>query len=376
MKKRNLLLAFTAFLFLFLPWSSQLHAKKKCPKKKKACRDSSGKITDCCSSSQICEKGKCYYPGELEQIKKKKARIKKSSKGSSFSSSSDKKTDNIKRIQMLGKMLLESKDFKVRVQAAFSLSKIKNPKILPYLKKALKDKHPAVRSAAATSLGKAGDPAALGILYKLVDKDPNPMVNAAVKEAILKIETDPAKLGALQKVPEMICQVPHSKVKYLFVIGNLNDKASTKRKDLHKIFKRHLANKLKYINNSMIVTNENIPKNILKRVEKGKTYGFVFNASLKQLDSGWDGGSGYVITAKISIVCLKYPTQVLAMTMNSTASSTITKAGFRKKLIPKLQEDAIKGAINSMAASIKENLSRLTTGKGKGKKKKKKKKKK
>jgi len=242
-----------------------------------------------------------------------------------------------------------------------------------------------VRSAAATSLGNAGDPNALEALYKIVDKDPNPMVNDAVKEAILKIETDPTKLSEVNKVPEQICSVPASKVKYLFVIGNMDDKAQAGRADLAAIFKRHLSNQLKSVQNSMIITGSAVPKDVLGQVDSGKTFGFLFSASLKQLDGEWDGTSGFVMTAKVSIICSKYPSQVLAMTMNSTASSTITKTGFRKKLIPKMQEDAIKGAIDSMAQSIKDNLSRLTdeedpgpkpgkgSDKGSGKKKKKKK---
>ncbi len=381
MKRNSIALAVLSALVLMLPWSTELQAKKKCQKKQKECKDGSGKVSDCCSSSQVCKNGKCWYPGELDLIEKQKAKQKSSSsskKSGSSSSSDGKDDDNIKRIEMLGKMLLESNDFKVRVQAAFSLSKIKDPKILPYLKKGLKDKHPAVRSASASAMGKTGDPAALDALYKILDKDPNAMVNDAVKEAILKIETDPSKLGAMQKAPDMICEVPHSKVKYVFVIGSMNDKASANRKDLPDVFKRHLANSLKYVSNSMVVTNDSVPKDVMKQIDSGKTHAFAFNASLKQLEGDWDGSSGYVMTAKVSIICLKFPGQVLAMTMNSTASSTISKAGFRKKLIPKLQEDAIKGAIESMAASVKENLKRLTGesssgSSSKGKKKKKKK---
>jgi hypothetical protein len=377
MRKRPTALAVLIAFFLLLPWSTDLQAKKKCEKKQKECKDASGKVADCCSSSQVCKAGKCYYPGELELLEKKKGNTGSGASSSSSSSSSgggkDEASDNAKRIEMLGKLIVESDDFKVRVQAAFSLSKIKDPKILPHLKKALKDKHPAVRSAAASALGKTGDPAALDVLYALADKDPNPMVNEAVKEAILLIETEPSKLSEMQKVPDLICEVPHSKVKYLFVVGNMADKASSKRADLAQIFKRHLSSKLKYIPSTMIVTTESVPQDVLKQVESGKTFGFAFNASLKQLEGAWDSSAGFIMTAKVSIICLKYPDQVLAMTMNSTASSTISKSGFRTKLIPKLQEDAIKGAIESMAASVKDNLTRLT-GEDSGKKKKKKKK--
>ncbi len=373
MRKRKKVLLFLSCLFFVGSAHSPALAKSKCGKKKKECMDKSGTVTDCCSLSQTCKNGRCYYPGELMLMEENKKKAKSKTADKSKAPSGEATKDSSKRIAMLGEMLQESPDFKVRVQAAFSLSKIKNPKILTYLIKALKDKHPAVRSAAATSLGKAGDPAALNVLFNLVDKDPNPMVNNAAKEAILMIDADPKKLNQLNKVPEIICKVPYNKVKYLFVIGNMSDKAGSKRKDLPVLFKKHLSDSLKNVGKSMIVTSDDVPEAILKKVEDGKIYAFIFSSTLKNLNGKWDGESGFVTTAKVSIICSKYPTQVLAMTMQSTASSSITKSGYRKKLLPRLQEDAIKGAITSMAGSIQDNLKKITGDIDDKKKKKKKK---
>ncbi|MFH1435949.1 MAG: HEAT repeat domain-containing protein [Pseudomonadota bacterium] len=371
MLRNNTFLVFITIIAVGGLLPSPAPAKSKCGKKKTECKDKSGTVTDCCSSSQTCKNGRCYYPGELMIIEENKKKAAGKAAPKNEAPTGETTEDSSKRIAMLGEMLQESPDFKVRVQAAFSLSKIKNPKILTYLIKALKDKHPAVRSAAATSLGKAGDPAALQVLFNLLDKDPNPMVNNAAKEAILMIDADPKKLDKFNKVPEIICQVPYNKVKYLFVIGSMSDKAGSKRKDLPSLFKKHLSDSLKNVGKSMIVTSDNVPEAILKKVEDGKIYAFIFSSTLKNLNGDWDGGSGYVTTAQVSIICSKYPTQVLAMTMQSTASSSITKSGYRKKLIPRLQEDAIKGAITSMAGSIQDNLKKIT-GDDDGKKKKKK----
>ncbi len=355
--------ALVAIFLVPLSWQRipALQAGEKCDPKKTECRDGSGRVTDCCHPSQKCKNGRCFYPGNLHSNPKEDTTIKNEG-----GSAAEKKMANVERINLLGKMLGESKDFKIRVQAAFSLAKIEDPKILPYLIKGLQDKHPAVRSAAATALGNAGDPGALGSLYQLLDKDPNPMVNDAIREAILKIETEPTELNEVNRVPEIICSVPYDKVKYLFVIGNMEDRADARRDDLTKIFKRHFSNQLKSIGNSMIVTGDSVPPSILDQVKRGKIHGFMFSASLKQLEGQWDETSEYSLSAKVSIICSRYPSQVMAMTMNSTATSSITRSGFRKKLIPKMQEEAISGAIEFLAQSVKDNLSRLTSEEGQG----------
>jgi|GEM_PF-3137588 len=366
------------FVFSF-PLFITKQAFSKCDNKKTECKDSSGKTTDCCTSSQICKNGRCYYPGELMLMEEKKAKkvsespVQSNGKAEKDGKDGKDEKSNTERIKILGKMLLENEDFKVRVQAAFSLAKIPDKKILPYLFSALKDKHPTVRTAAATALGNTQDPEVLDVLYKYLDKDPNPMVNEAIKEAIIKVETDPVKIDELQKLPPVTSNVSPSQVKYLFVIGNMEDSIGSGRKNLGGIFKRFLLEQLKTVNNSMIVVEGDPPKEVLQRIDKGKAYGFYFSSSLKQLEGGWDSSSGYVVNAKVSIICSSYPGRVLAMTLNSSASSSITKSGFRKNLIPKLEENAIKGTIESMAQSIKENLDRLSNesqapSKGKGKK--------
>lgn len=352
-------------LSLFL-LSTQATAKKKCGKKRRECRNQQGQVTDCCTVSQVCKAGRCYYPGELMLMEERKKKLHKHS-GSSISEGKDSGGG---RVKLLGEMILKNPDFKVRVQAAFSLSKIGDPRIVPYLIKALKDKHPAVRSAAATVLGRIGDDRAMGALLERVETDPDPIVRKAVKDAIMQIAKDSDMLKKLDRLPSQVVKVPIKKVRYLFVIGELRDGVQAGLTDLSGIFKRKLTEKLQAVKNSMIINDGDVPGKVLGRIDRGKAHGFILSGTLMKLEGRWTDAGRYEVTAKVSLICSKYPSQSLAMTIQASASSSISKAGFRHKLLSKLQREAIEGAVASIGQTVVSSLQRLTSHPSSHKKKK------
>jgi hypothetical protein len=86
-------------------------------------------------------------------------------------------------------------DFRVRVQAALELGRIKDTSAREPLEKALDDKHASVRAAAAAALEKLGDVQALPAL-RLHRLDASPAVRRQVREAIVALEMDERKQGA------------------------------------------------------------------------------------------------------------------------------------------------------------------------------------
>lgn len=110
------------------------------------------------------------------------------------------------RANYLIRLLQGSSQFRVRAQAAISLGTAnRESQVVSALSKALADEHPAVRTAAATSLGRMGDPAALAALRQ-VASDPEPPVRLAVKVAIAKLSrrggaAATAQLGASRGPP-------------------------------------------------------------------------------------------------------------------------------------------------------------------------------
>jgi len=92
------------------------------------------------------------------------------------------------RSDYLIRLLQNSDTFRVRAQAAISLGRVEaNPTVVRALTGALRDGHPAVRTAAAASLERLADPTALSALQG-VRRDRDPAVRRAVASAIRALE--------------------------------------------------------------------------------------------------------------------------------------------------------------------------------------------
>jgi HEAT repeats len=87
------------------------------------------------------------------------------------------------------KLLQGSSQFRVRAQAAISLGAVESSSgAITALTAALSDAHPAVRAAAANSLGRIGNASSVAALRKL-QRDPEEPVRSAAQAAIAKLET-------------------------------------------------------------------------------------------------------------------------------------------------------------------------------------------
>src|SRR6266478_5967389 len=107
------------------------------------------------------------------------------------------------RIEEVEEALGHDRSYKVRVDAALVLGRLRQTRSIPALIGALKDPNPAVRASAAGSLGHIGSPIAKDAVAKAL-VDPVPLVRRRAKEALLMlggadvdVETPPAPtLGA------------------------------------------------------------------------------------------------------------------------------------------------------------------------------------
>ncbi len=92
------------------------------------------------------------------------------------------------RTQYLIRLLSSSDAFRVRAQAAISLGRVEaNEEIVSALGRALDDEHPAVRTAAASSLERLSDPSALAALRSHAS-DRAPAARRAIRRAIGALE--------------------------------------------------------------------------------------------------------------------------------------------------------------------------------------------
>jgi hypothetical protein len=99
------------------------------------------------------------------------------------------------RSDYLIRLLQGSSQFRVRAQAAISLGSVgSTAEVVAALSVGLVDEHPAVRAAAANSLGKLADPKALPALRKAAS-DPEAPVRSAAAVAITALEGAARRAG-------------------------------------------------------------------------------------------------------------------------------------------------------------------------------------
>jgi hypothetical protein len=91
------------------------------------------------------------------------------------------------RIEDVEQSLVQDRSYKVRVEAALILGRLKDPRSVPALISALRDPHPAVRATAAQALGRIGDQSAREPLLR-AHQDGNRFVRRMSGEAIRALQ--------------------------------------------------------------------------------------------------------------------------------------------------------------------------------------------
>ncbi|MDH5493052.1 MAG: HEAT repeat domain-containing protein, partial [Myxococcales bacterium] len=135
------------------------------------------------------------------------------------------------------RLLRESGDFRVRVQAAFSLGSGGDRRARRPLERALRDPNAAVRAAAATALGRLGDPQARAALAR-AREDSAASVRMQVERALRSLEEAaaptepqvaprPERSGqgfypAVSVIPRAD-RVPWPRVRHVVVLGDMTD---------------------------------------------------------------------------------------------------------------------------------------------------------
>jgi hypothetical protein len=103
----------------------------------------------------------------------------------------------------LSEKLTSSSDFRVRVQAALELGKLRVPKAMGPLTAALNDPSPSVRAASAAALKIMGDPRAIAAL-KTRRRDNSEAVRAQVRASISALE---ARDAATREPPKVLVKL-------------------------------------------------------------------------------------------------------------------------------------------------------------------------
>jgi hypothetical protein len=220
-------------------------------------------------------------------------------------------------IQVLG----SDDSYKVRVQAALVLGKLKDKRAVPSLVKALVDENPTVRAVAAQALGAIGDDKAVSALKKASISDESEFVRREAQQAI-------KKLSASSTVPTP------SAARFFMALGPMTGKSKKVSADSVEIFKNALQREL---GKTPGVTLE-------PGGDRGRT-GYWIDGSIVRLTVQQQGGFTE-ITCDVKVLVASWPGKAIIMWTDGGATVQTGASD------PNGRKDCIEAATQSIQQNI------------------------
>lgn len=218
------------------------------------------------------------------------------------------------RSDYLVQLLTGSSQFRVRAQAAISLGAVQaDGKVVEALGRALRDEHPAVRAAAANSLGRLEDPAALAALKAAVN-DAEAPVRAAAAAAVARIESTQRGSGRGVAVTPV---VPSGPARFYVAVGTPATRASgVTEADLASAHQT-LRQRVQEIE-GVVLAPANESSSAAQQVLRSRGLkGFYLESSVTSLENKPDGG----VRAVVSLIVATYPGRDMRAVMQGAATA-------------------------------------------------------
>lgn len=217
------------------------------------------------------------------------------------------------RSDYLIQLLSGSSQFRVRAQAAISLGAIAaDGSVVIALGRALKDEHPAVRAAAANSLGRLADPSSLTGL-KAATSDAEEPVRAAALAAVARIESSRRSAGTVVTGPV----TPTGPARYYVAVGAPASRATgvteTDLRSAHQTLKARVQEI-----DGVVLAPANESNSSAEQVMRSrKLKGFYIESSVTSIENKPDGA----VRAVVSLVVATYPGRDMRAVMQGAATA-------------------------------------------------------
>ncbi len=248
------------------------------------------------------------------------------------------------RVEELCKALLEDSNYKVRVQAAIVLGKLRDVSTVDSLVKALDDPNKTVRGIAAQALGKIGDPAAAEPLRGLLRRDDDPFVKGQAENALALLQPSggaTASAGSAAK-----------KAKIYLSFGPFTGTSKTISPDAAKIVRDVLQREL----GKLQVVTTNISAVDQKNFAKSGMLGFYIDGNVTRLDDASSGG-GSETSCDVKVLVARWPSKSIISWTNAGAS---VQSGSR----PRDKDNARHDCLEASAGQLAEDLTKFFKSQG------------
>jgi len=224
------------------------------------------------------------------------------------------------RIDDLCRTLTNDSSWRVRLQAAVVLGKLRDPRSAPALLRALGDENETVRGLSAQVLGELGQPSAVIALDRARRSDSSAFVRNRANEALMKLQPQqPAAHGSAQKGGALHVEV-----------GGVGAKAQKASPEMTQRLREYIIREL---SRTPGLTLEGKPLS-----------GFLIDSSItsvsRKLTDQW-----VEISCEVSFVVGRLPSRAMVMMTSGGATVQAPRMGMRPDREKALQFDALEGAV-------------------------------
>jgi hypothetical protein len=239
------------------------------------------------------------------------------------------------RVQDLCKAVVEDPNYKIRVQAALVLGKVRDPAAVPALIRALGDANPTVRGIAADALGEIGDPSALDALRELARRDGNSFVKSQAGKALALLSRAAGK---------------HAKIYLAF--GPFTGGVKSAGPEAAKIIADALARELGKLPTVTLTLSPNDQRNFART----GMLGFYIDGNITRLEDVVGGGASET-NCDVKVMVARWPQKSIISWTNAGAS---LQSGSR----PRDKESARRDCLEASAGQLSEELGHFFKSQG------------
>ena len=194
------------------------------------------------------------------------------------------------REDYLVRLLRNSPAFRVRAQAALSLGQLdSSSQTIAALERAVRDKHPAVRVSAISSLRRLESKGSLPVVEKAI-RDKNKSVRRAAVEAAATLSA----VGERERGP--------GQTRFLVAVGMPGAKAERVSRQMLFDARIYLSEQLAGLNGVELAPDDLSPVEAKREIAKRNLHGFYLESSIVTLEP-----KGAGVRAVVSIIVLSYP---------------------------------------------------------------------
>ncbi len=247
------------------------------------------------------------------------------------------------RSEYLINMLDNGSSYRVKVQAATTLGKIKCQDAIPALTRGLEDENELVVIAAATALGQIGETMVISKIQNALTDPPSDAARSQL-EKTLRVLKALAGEGEEEEARE-------SKPEFLIRVDAMGNSSDSQRKDVTELMRKTVLERLRREPGVVVQEPGLKPNSIKKKLKKEKLRGYILSGSILRMEHVGDQ-----MFVKISLNVFSNPEYNLLMMPSAEGAVTVINGPLTRDTEYGAQETALKAVVEALVGKLFQTL--------------------